>query len=567
MDLNGRGPNFGYKMSVTLTVFFRSTTTPFDATARRWVSLSIAYIHNKLTQSSARDFGDVSFGFNFAGTPASARRSVSLPKRTPATGSKQASAKSTIRKATNSITLASSSRSAAKSETRNTSKKRKFSSKSVVGEQINEDELAGSHDHSLSSSKSKRVSLDSRVLNPDKEHVMLNEWDADENLFTNVGDFGPQKPSPQLLRSNPRTPLVSIQDHPSLNQRLAQPGEQQTGKKGTKSPMTTIPEHNLAEQDELSYETIDAEANDDSLNQLDDEPAVLRRSETTFAPELEGTRDELTGQIRRSSKARSSVNNRRRTTKSRAGLSTRNRQSRQSDPADENPAPKKRRKMRSAGEEPMDSAQTVAVTVYRRSKKPSVDTDPLGAMSIPIVNAADVLAQILNEMGNKYISKVAEKTSKKQFESLLRYPLVSFMSNVQDLLFDVSTAQNSVYAMIGRLRSLKREQAELRAELMRSRRQREDIKLEIDQVRLHHASQVRQQEEENALHSMLYDLNMAIQRGRDRTGDMAEEEVEIDDDELLLHDVQQLLGNEGMIGSVRGWNSLLEMASVVLQKN
>jgi hypothetical protein len=522
----------------------------------------------KLIGISARDLGDVSFGFNFADTPGSARRPVVTPKIAPANALRQPSTKSTTRKARNSSASASASRSITRSHPNKTSKKRKLSPYSTAEELIVEDELADSNDQSLMSSNSKRVSLERRAQHADGENdTTPREWDGDENSYTKMSADEPQDITPQLLRANPRTPLGSIQDHPSLNERSERSSGQRTTSQPTKSLMTTIPEDSLAEQDELSYDSIDVVHDEDSLDLVDQQATVLRRSETTFAPELEGTRDEVTSQTQRSLAARTSVNSSRRTTKSRPSLAKRRRQSTHPDVVDEEQAPKKRRKTKAADQESTDPVQTVAVTVYRRSKKPSVDTDPLGAMSIPIVNAADVLAQILNEMGNKYISKVAEKTSKKEFESRLRYPLVSFMSNVQDLLFDISTTQNSVYAMSGRLRSLKREQAELRAELMRSKRQREDIRLELDQVRLLHAAQVRQEEEENALHSMLYDLKMAIQRGRDRTRNVAEEDLEIDDDELLLHDVQQYLDDGGLVGNIRGWNSLLEKASVILQKN
>jgi centromere kinetochore component U (CENP-U) len=489
----------------------------------------------------------VSFGFSFAGTPAATKRSVSPPKKTPVHRTAHSSSQSA--KGTSSLPSSGSVGS----------RKRKRSSELENGP-IG-DELADAIEVLSSASASKRRSLGSVRSDAKDENNFAPADDIEDN--TDSKDFSAkrQRISGQFARPDPRTPLTTINNSlstagPSERSRTSNPRSSRNPsiRRQTKSPLVTIHEDD-ADQDELSLETID-DATNGELVAEDQQPTVTRRSDTTFVPELEGTRDELTNKLRRRSTVQPSVI--RRSLKKR-------RPARGSGTTTKATKPKKpMANQNSADRTPGEPIQTVAITVYRRSKKPSVDTDPLGAMSIPAVNAADVLAQILTEMGNKYISRIADQTSKKEFESVLRYPLVSFMSNVQDLLFDLSTTQNSVFALTARLRSLKREQSELRAELIRTKRDREDVKLEIDSVRSNHLSQVKEEKDEHDLLNILNDLDVAIQRGRDRTREILEEDLDVNDDDLLLHDVQQLLDGGGLLGNIQEWNSLLEEASGAL---
>jgi hypothetical protein len=430
-----------------------------------------------------------------------------------------------------------------------------------------EDELAGAIEPSSSETASKRRSLGSARSDTGDEN---NTAPMEEIAKAKDSSAKRRRTSGQFTRSDPRTPLTTIQKGDSTDGRSnrskssnASSSRNPSSRRETKSPLVTIHEDD-ADEDELSLETIDGAPDDVEPRQEYQQVTITRRSDTTFAPELEGTRDEITNRLRRPSTVQYSAS--RWSLRSRHRTLGRRLSSKVSGTASKAPKPKKpRANQNSTNQAAAEPVQTVAVTVYRRSKKPSVDTDPLGAMSIPAVNAADVLAQILTEMGNKYISKITEQTSKKEFESLLRYPLVSFMSNVQDLLFDLSTTQNSVFALTGRLRSLKREQTELRAELMRTKKDREDVKLEIDSVRSNHVNRVKEEKEEHDLLNMLNDLDVAIQRGRDRTREILVEDLDVNDDDLLLHDVQQLLDGGGLIGNIREWNSRLEVASGAFQ--
>jgi hypothetical protein len=432
-----------------------------------------------------------------------------------------------------------------------------------------EDELADAIEPSSSESASKKRSLGSARSDTGDEN---NTAPIEEIVNAKDSSAKRRRTSGQFTQSDPRTPLTTIQKGDSTGERSNRPkssnassSRNPSSRRQTKSTLVTIHEDD-ADQDELSLETIDGGPHDVEHHQEDQQATITRRSDTTFAPELEGTRDGITNRLRRPSTIQSSSS--RRSLLPRHKPLSRRRSSKASRTTTKTPKPKKpKANQNSTNQAPTEPVQTVAVTVYRRSKKPSVDTDPLGAMSIPAVNSADVLAQILTEMGNKYISKIAEQTSKKEFESLLRYPLVSFMSNVQDLLFDLSTTQNSVFALTGRLRSLKREQTELRAELIRAKKDREDVKLEIDSVRSSHVNHVKEEKEEHDLLNMLNDLDVAIQRGRDRTREILAEDLDVNDDDLLLHDVQQLLDGGGLIGNIREWNSRLEEASGAFQKS
>lgn len=424
-----------------------------------------------------------------------------------------------------------------------------------------EDELA--EDSIISSTKSRRTSLTSKsIVNSIRATNSPMFMPMDENDTPSVVVH--QSISPQIQRSTPRTPLILIQSNHSASSKSTESRISNPGSSGRRNAtMDTIHEDADADLDELSYESVEAiELPNGTVEEDESEivAAIPRRSETTFVPDFEGTRDELTARVR------ISTGSKRRSTLVRTNARKPNhRSSAATVSAKPRPAKKKKAAKPRANAADREAVPMVGVTVYRRSKKPIADTDPLGATSIPIVNAADVLAQILGEMGNNFIAKAAEKHTKKVFETRLRYPLVSFMANVKDMIFDVSTAQNSVYALNGRLRSLKREQSELRAELIRTKKQREDTNLAIDRVRSAHTARAKEEDEETNLHNMLYDLDVAIQRGRDTTRDMTENELQFEESDVLLHDVQQLLKGGGLLESVKDWNSLLELAPARLQ--
>jgi hypothetical protein len=377
---------------------------------------------------------------------------------------------------------------------------------------------------------------------------------AVENAPPSTGLSNKRTPASRSL--NPRTPLVPLDSSGSRPSKSAKSTGNRRVSRQSRSPLHTITEDQVDMEDELSYESIDAigvpDYSVDDIQVLDlEDPTVTsvtvtRPVDSTFTPPLGGTRD-VTLHISAAVEPRPSlVAAPSRPTYTRA------------------PQVKAKPRKKQKTNKPKASGQTVEVTVYRRSKKAVADTDPLGAAPIPSVNAADVLLQIAKEMGNKHIEKVQERVPQRDFEKKHRYPLLAFMANLEDLLGDVSRAQNDTYAMSSRIRSLKREQSDLRSELMRVKKHRDDTLFEIDTIRSNRAAKIKTEQEEFDLLNSLHDLDVAVQRGRDRTKGMKENELVFDESDMLLDDVKDILAGGGLVERCKDWTTLLEKAAIAL---
>jgi hypothetical protein len=203
----------------------------------------------------------------------------------------------------------------------------------------------------------------------------------------------------------------------------------------------------------------------------------------------------------------------------------------------------------------------VAIRVYRPSKKPRAESDPLGAVPIPAFNSIDVLAQCFSEICNAAIEKEANKEGASKRKILA---MANFKEAIRDSLLDLSAAQNTVYALTGRLRQVKRQQAEARAELMGLKKRREEISMRMDSVRSHHLKRTKEENEKRTLAHDLKDLKEANRKYRELAEDAeAEDEEEEDQQERfqdLLLDVKALVHNGGILETVRNWNATMEAA-------
>jgi hypothetical protein len=200
----------------------------------------------------------------------------------------------------------------------------------------------------------------------------------------------------------------------------------------------------------------------------------------------------------------------------------------------------------------------VDVTIYRRSRRPQSDTDPLGATPIPSFNPADVLAQITSEMSRTYIAGSTTASARQ------RRLLVAFENTLQDALFDISAAQNTVHALTGRLRKVKRENGDIRVDLLRVKAEREEVGRRMDSVRSKHARGVQEEEDRRHLVEGLHDLDIALQRGREKmreTGPGSPVDGRDSSPGDLLFATTQLVRHKGLVGVVREMNAFLSSAA------
>ena len=236
------------------------------------------------------------------------------------------------------------------------------------------------------------------------------------------------------------------------------------------------------------------------------------------------------------------------------------------------------------------SADQISVTVHRLSHvhrlnfNPDVD-DPLsGPGAFPkkkTPNAIDVLAQICREIIGKTLTTVKDniKTQAGNKDQLLglkrkREAIETYGDELDGRLFQMATALDHNYALGVKLKHANKQKTALRDEVLDLRRQRQEMELQIDEVRARHEEEAREADEEYRLNTLLQDIELAVERGR-----TAPEESDDDDDEdergveggegrpNLMMRLQQVTdrvssadGRIGMLDRVKAFNGLLEEA-------
>jgi hypothetical protein len=218
------------------------------------------------------------------------------------------------------------------------------------------------------------------------------------------------------------------------------------------------------------------------------------------------------------------------------------------------------------------STGTVPITVYRRTKPQDIDDDPFGADPTPGLNPADVLAQISNELANAYISTFTSTQSQIQSQSQKKTrqrqinALITFRDSLSDSLFDLTIAQNTTFILGMRVRKANKEKRRLREELIARRREREEVELKIDAVRARRQNRLEKEMRRHDLVQSLEDIELALKRGREKARrEEREDEGPLVGVAMLASEAFGMIGNGGILGRVRDWNSTLEEAAEIVE--
>ncbi|TKA68527.1 hypothetical protein B0A49_08720 [Cryomyces minteri] len=235
---------------------------------------------------------------------------------------------------------------------------------------------------------------------------------------------------------------------------------------------------------------------------------------------------------------------------------------------------------------------SVPITVYRpslparpRASSPtsSDDADPLShhSSSAPTrttVNGIDVLAQISTEIiermtGTLSLRLRSEASARARADGKRkRVALLAFGAELGAALFTL-TGTVDAHAELGRrVRRAGKERVRLRAELLGVRREREEVACRADEVRAAHEREVGEARDWQGLSKNLFDVELAVQRGRDK----AEREGRVGEGAVM--GVGNLVGGvvgdvvgggggrgEGLLGRIRKFNALLERAAEGLE--
>ncbi|KAF2815227.1 uncharacterized protein BDZ99DRAFT_377496 [Mytilinidion resinicola] len=198
------------------------------------------------------------------------------------------------------------------------------------------------------------------------------------------------------------------------------------------------------------------------------------------------------------------------------------------------------------------------------------------ATRIPGVSCGDVLAQITEEILDARILDLNEKaldlpdSQRKERATLKRKrgAIQNFNSALSDQLLNLREALDTGSALRSRQKDAAKEKIKLRGEFLEIRKQREELALKMDEARAVHADRVRRMKEMNEVNTAMTDIEMAIQRGRERArkegrnGEGPDMPIDMLLDKVAA-DVRSHGG--GMFDRVKGFNGRMERIAMVLE--
>ncbi|KAF3040350.1 hypothetical protein E8E12_009183 [Didymella heteroderae] len=186
------------------------------------------------------------------------------------------------------------------------------------------------------------------------------------------------------------------------------------------------------------------------------------------------------------------------------------------------------------------------------------------------ITVADTTRTILEETIDHRLSKMLEKMQtasdsarRKELRSEVNLAL-SFKESLNEKLLDLQDANDVLTTNLKKLRIFKRDNAELRKDILALQNSRQEIALEHDDVQAEYESEKARIEFKSTLSANMFDIETAIQNGRKKAREERREDEGPDIPlSMLLDTVSRDVGSigGGLLANVKGFNSTMERAA------
>ncbi|KAF5984413.1 hypothetical protein FCOIX_2671 [Fusarium coicis] len=253
----------------------------------------------------------------------------------------------------------------------------------------------------------------------------------------------------------------------------------------------------------------------------------------------------------------------------------------------EKPLPKQvRRTKQAAKERRVSDGSAIEVTVQRFVnvkkfiKGDDEEEDHLAA-DLPFtttgVTAVDVFAQACLEVIDGTVAKLLEalqnteeKDKKKECRIKIR-ALEAYKEELTSRLLQLSIHLMDWQSLRKRVRLVQREKLSLREEILRLKAEREQVALKMDAVRIKHEEDTKESKYRLDTSAIMYDIDMAVERGRDapELSRAQEKKADLANLELLVSRITDEASSSssagGMLQQVKNFNAFLERAAIALE--
>ena len=233
-------------------------------------------------------------------------------------------------------------------------------------------------------------------------------------------------------------------------------------------------------------------------------------------------------------------------------------------PKTNKPSPEQMRRVKSTTEKPPRKRQKF------EGPKHAISIMRIKGSTVRGITVADTTRTILEGTIDQRLSRMAEKLQASQ-DSARRKELrteinlsLSFKESLNEKLLDLQDANDLLSANFKKTKLLKRDNAELRKEILSLQDSRQEIAIEHDNIQARYDAEKAEAEARNTLSDNMFEIEAAIKNGRDKA---RKEGRENEGPQIPLGMLLETLGNDvasrggGLLANIKGLNGLLERAA------
>ncbi|WXC53717.1 hypothetical protein QX201_013358 [Fusarium graminearum] len=176
-----------------------------------------------------------------------------------------------------------------------------------------------------------------------------------------------------------------------------------------------------------------------------------------------------------------------------------------------------------------------------------------------------VVAKLYDTLGN-----TEEKEKKKECRIKI-LALEAYKEELTSRLLQHAIHLNDLHTLRKRVKMVQREKLSLREEILRLKAEREQVALKMDAVRIKHEEDTKESKYRLDTSTIMHDIDMAVERGRDapELSRAQEKKADLANLELLVARITDEASSSssagGMLQQVKNFNAFLERAAVALE--
>ncbi|UZP46374.1 hypothetical protein NXS19_014186 [Fusarium pseudograminearum] len=178
-----------------------------------------------------------------------------------------------------------------------------------------------------------------------------------------------------------------------------------------------------------------------------------------------------------------------------------------------------------------------------------------------------VVAKLYDTLGS-----TEEKEKKKECRIKI-LALEAYKEELTSRLLQQAIHLNDLHTLRKRVKIVQREKLSLREEILRLKAEREQVALKMDAVRIKHEEDTKESKYRLDTSTIMHDIDMAVERGRDapELSRAQEKKADLANLELLVARITDEASSSssagGMLQQVKNFNAFLERAAVALETN